>query len=1226
MSGGVATNPDLTEEPSIENWVLTLALSDESRLLAILSDGRWHCTVDQAAWPPHDVPALPGVILGALPRSVGAMLSVQLPVAFDDWPWEEEIASAIEQQRPIPRHLTDLPDSGRTPSAVMPRLVVWEDASGDRFAAIQAARRLGRPLVVAQSDVPAAKRPQLENLLRSHWRHPLLLSQSLERSLRVLGLPARCCRLYGDDRGPVDAAEQGWRPVTAVSIDLVGSTPLLNASKGEEYGETMTAYYGLCRDITLRFHGTLDSPQGDDGLMAYFGFPRAIEGAANRALIAAWQLSQALSELGLQARIGVASGEVAVNARLAYGSDVHLAARIRAQAEPGQVLVAPSTLLRVSPGFVLELHAADQALAGFEFPTSLYALKGLSAQTAVDGNAPIASTRFVGRRAELDRLREVWNAAGTGRVRWCVVRGEAGVGKSRLLQEFSRIVRGQGLSCHQVTGQPLTDRSPFAAVVDALRRIWHIAPGASADDLGRQLTQLLPARGPGDPAIHELMRLLLPSRHAEAPAEPEAGWRCAELLLDCLTALLATGPTCLVVDDAQWLDPSSVELLQRLLGMRMPQPLLVVLGERSEAMPMMSLPDAEIVDLHGLSADEARQLADDLGAQLPPWARQQVVERADGVPLFLEESMRMLRERGVRAIDELPAKLEDLLVARLDELGLDRAFAQLISVLGRECLAAHLEVLLEQDDPFVAAARRQGSLECLLDAGLLQYLDGPQPGYRFRHGLIRDAAYRSMRTKDRERLHGLCAGLIDRVTPEVRRDRPELLAAHLQAAGRASEAREAWFAAAQLAAARHAHRETVALSQRALALLDTMTDDAARRRIAMSLHLLVASAQIALHGYGSQEVEEAYLLAEASASGGEDKARRMRIRLGLEACHVMRGNLERAGAFAEEATAVTDWEQDARLALQARWALANVQFHRGHWRASLAGFDECIARYHTGLHHRSSVQDPAIMCLGYSSWILFELGRANEALQRIDRMLALARELDHPFSTGVALAFAASIKRLCGDGDGAWPHAVEAVQVCDRGGFEVWLAHAWMVRGQLLSDQGDAARGADDMDRGYALWTAGGARISCATYLVTRAEILLRQGETAAAAQQLMQADQVSREIREAYYRAELRRLQGLCAWQGGDLSGAQTTLRRAIVLAQRHAKPGLALRCALSLGALEAAMGHPLHAASRLRPLVESLPDHDRCCDARRARQALSHWESQRAFPARPHTPWEPA
>ena len=626
-----------------------------------------------------------------------------------------------------------------------------------------------------------------------------------------------------------------------------------------------------------------------------------------------------------------------------------------------------------------------------------------------------------------------------------------------------------------------------------------------------------------------------------------------------------------------------------------------------------------------MSDGEASELAGELGAGLPERVRQRIIERAEGVPLFLEESLRMLSQRDTDRVDEVPATLEDLLMVRLDDLGPDRVLAQLVSVLGREFSSGHLDALLDCSDPFVERARQQGSLSSLLDSGLLQPVSGSVPGFRFKHALIRDAAYGSIWTDDRTRLHGLCADLFERNAPALWHQRPEHLAHHLEAAGRIEQARQAWLAAAQLAATRHAHQETVELAERALVLHGRVPDDADRARSAMQLHLLMASAQIALQGYGSSQVEAAYQAAERAGRQLSDAAHALRIRLGLEACYVMRGDLHRASELAQACVEATDWTRDARLALQSRWALANVQFHQGHWAAALAGFDDCLVHYQFDLHRRSGVQDPAVMCLGYSSWIHFELGQADEALRRIGRVLELARTLQHPFSTGVALGFAASIKRICGDVEGAWSHAVEAVRVCERGGFRVWLAHALMVRGQLRSDRGDVLGGDEDMDRGYALWAGSGARISCATYLITRAELRLRQGRTEDAVADLAEAWQNTEQIGEHYYQAELLRLQGLCDWQGGEKVRAEQTLNRALDLAQQQRRPGLALRCALSLGALQASQGQWQAAAQRLSKLLVKLPAHRSCRDDRWARHALSCWEGGKAFECAEPTPWEP-
>lgn len=1236
QSSGLADEPNGTQDLSAaapgaaavtpaSDWVLTLDLTASGRLLAVLSDGLLGCEVAEGPWPPATSAGLPEAMTRALARLGGPRLRLQLRVALDAWPWERELA-ATATERMVPRYLTDLTEPARA-TLLAPPLVVPANAESTHLHMVRAAQVQQRPLVLSDAALPPAQRLALEHGLRSHWRDPLLLSEALAHTLAQLGLPLSCCRLYGDGRAPLTDAEQGWRPVTALSIDLVGSTLLLQSLGAEAYAQQLQAYHERCRDVILRLNGSLDTPQGDDGLMAYFGFPLAVEDSAARALTAAWQLCSGMAALGLQVRVGVASGRVAVSAQQAFGPEVHLAARLCAAARPGQILVAASTQERVGSGFMLESCGEGLTLKDFGELRAVYRLGGVGPSGAAKGPGSVGIS-FVGRDRELALLRQAWTAACAGRLQWCVVHGEAGIGKSRLLQEFSRELRSAGWRCFAVTGQALLGNSPFAAIVDALRQHWAVDAEADAARLRHRLADLLalPQRDEGDD-LGDLAQLLVLSQSDEVPPTPGGQRRWSELLLDCLKALIARGPLCLLVDDAHWLDPSSIDLLRRLREACTESALLVVSGERTASGRVLALTAAASVELRGLAESEARALAQQLGAALPERVRQRIVERSEGIPLYLEESLRMLIHRDGASEDggDVPAKLEGLLMVRLDELGPDRALAQLISVLGRECSAVHLQALLALHDPFVERARRQGSLDSLVRCGLLLGLEGPLPGYRFGHALLRDAAYGSIRTQDRQRLHGLCADLIERTTPDVWRQRPEHLAYHLEAAGRLEHARRAWLTAAQLAATRLAHVETVELSQRALALDGQVPGDAARARSAMQLHLLLASAQIALRGYGSREVELAYRAAERAGDQLPDAAHSLRIRLGLEACYVMRGDLQRAAELADAGVAATDWAQDTRLALQSRWALANVRFHQGDWPLALAGFDDCLAHYRLESHRRSSVQDPAVMCLGYSAWIHFELGQADKALRRIARMLALAEALQHPFSSGVALGFAASVMRLCGDIEGAWPHALEAVRICERGGFQVWLAHAWMVRGQLQSDRGNVREGADDMDRGYALWEGGGARISCATYLVTQAELLLRQGQTQRASTHLDKAWQISEQIGEHYYQAELLRLQGVAAWQAGDRLRAEQVLQRALDRAEQQRKPGLALRCALSLGALRVAQGGWEEAAQRLRHCTAQAPRHGNCRDARWARQALLCWEAGQPFDSLTHTPWEP-
>ena len=1174
-----------------EDWLLSLQLMGPAHLLVMLTDGRWARYGGLVDWPAAPGGRLPAEVRARLPALRGERLRLQLPSALDAWPWEVEVSEAMGGTLVMPRFVEAPADAAPAEAEDQAWLPLVRRAALVQVPAgwLMQGRQAGLAFIVIDHQLQPGLERVLDSWVRTFWREGRWLSEALGTALAQLPITvAEHCRLYGDSRLASPEGEQGRRPVTAVSVDVVRSTSLLKADD-EAYAQRLQGFYRLCDEVIAGLQGHLPPPQGNDGLMGYFGFPVAIENAAEAALRAAFHLSRRSAEAGFSVRIGVASGNVATRAGQAFGDDVHLAARLRDAAKPGQVLVSRSTRLRAGAEFCFNDLMLAQPLDDYPEERQVHVLTELLPAAGRIRNGPQAP--FVGRRTELRQLRTAWQAARSGHMQWCAVVGEPGIGKSRLLHEFAHGLQQQGVRCVFITGQPQSTHSSFASLVDAQRQL-----------------QPVPLVG-------------------GSAGRPEALPPGRDELLDWLKGLAQVKPCCLLIDDAHWLDPSSVDVLRRLQRAQLTLPLLVVSGERADAMTTALLAQHQPLELQGLTDQESAELAAAVAHGLPERVRRRIVERAAGVPLYLEEeAQRVLQQAEPEVGQAVPSTLEDLLMVRLDALGPNRALAQLMAVLGREGTLSHLHSLLAQDDALVQKARRQGSIESLLASGLLlgHKVDG-QPGWRFKHALIHDVAYASLWEHDRRRLHGLCANLIERELPGLARQRPEQWALHLDAAGREEEARRAWQAAARLAASRHAHAETLALARRALVLRCPASPPAEVAEARLQMHLLVASAQIALKGYGSADVEAAYKAAEEAATAVGKAGHHARIALGLEACYVMRGDFARAGALARGLVADTRWEDEPRQALQARWALANVLFHQGDWRAALAGFDDCLAHYTPELHRKSSVQDPAVMCLGYSSWIHFELGHSDEALRRIERMLALARSLQHPFSLGVAHGFAASLKRLVGDVEGAWPHAVQAVQLCEEGEFQVWRAHAWMVRGQLLADRGEVEAGDADMLRGYEAWQGGHARISCATYLVTRAEILLRQQRSAEAAEHARQALRISEDIGERHYLAELLRVQALCDWQAGAQVQARQGLLRGFGLALDHGRLGLALRCALSLGALEAAGGAHAQALQRLRPVLQALDGQGHSRDMVWARIACEAWAQGRAFTSRAHTPWEP-
>ena len=1194
--------------PSGETWILALA-SSPPLLTCFLSDCRGRFEHASNPWPPQPgaATALPPVLLQTLANAGARNLRLQLHAGLDNWPWETELERVCSDIG-VSRHLSQVATAS-TGAPVCAGLAVaplgsasgddpfWvHGASADHTARAGQAQDSGRPLLAVSDAATADQARSFRLLLNALWGRGLWLSGAAVLAAAESGLQRGLWRLYGDAlfTGPANSNEEQWRHVTTLSIDLIESTRLLHTWGAERYAQSHAAFYRLCRRIVQEHGGRLDDPQGDDGLMAYFGLQQAQEDAAAQAVRAAWDLVQDAPPIGFSVRLGIATGRVAVSEGQPFGPEVHLAARLQRIAPANGIVVSRRTHALLGPGVVCEQLPEPVWLKGFEEAEVAYQVVRLPTPQ-VDSRQRPWQGHFVGRQQELATLMAAWTRACMRRQgQYQCLLGEPGIGKTRLLQEFERTLRqsGQPITVVMLTGHAEMQSSAFSALTLALQ----------------------------GPALEELATLLQSTAApgAEAPAHERQSERneMLDALVAGFVAFARRAPLCCIVDDAQWLDPSTIELVERLRVQSDAVPLLLLVSLREDARSLgRGLHTLHGMTLPGLDLDESMDLIGALSAAAPMPAelRSIIAGRAGGVPLFLEETVRMvehLQDDPAALGQGIPATLEDLLMVRLDALGGAKALVQLAAVLGTEFPASLWQGVLAEPDDWIQRAQIHGAWQRVLDGGVLRLHESDGPRYRFKHTLIRDAAYESVWIRDRKRLHAVVARVLDRTPAEAG---AELRAHHLAAAGDLEAAFAAWALAARQAAAAAADREALALSQRALALLPELGDSPALRQQALQLHLLQAARYIALDGYGANTVESAYLRAAALCSDDEASTMRTRVDLGLEACYAMRGDLARARALAETAVRNTSWDDNLRLALQARWAWTNVVFHQGDLHSALDMADQCLARYHPALHQPGAVQDPAIMLLCYSAWGLFERGCAGEARQRVKRLLALAQTLEHPFSHAVAHGFAASVALFCGDYEEGLHHAEEAMRRCTAKAFQAWLAHAQVMRGRLRAALGDTGAGLADMEQGLALWTATGARITGATYLAFQAEVWLQLEQPQAALQKLALAKDIARHHGERYHEAELMRLQGLAEWQlranPQDGEAAQALLQGALERARDQGKLGFALRSSMALAQTLADQGQHEVAAALVREALRAVPDHQGTIDARVAREALRVW-----------------
>ena len=1045
------------------------------------------------------------------------------------------------------------------------------------------------------------------------------------------------CAFYGDGaQTPFPLAQRlnlddSHRQVTIMSYDLVDSTRVLASMGAERYSELLAGYHKRCADIVVRHGGTAEDARGDDGIMCYFGLRVATEGSAEQCVLAALEIQAAVRSLEVETRIGIATGDVAVRDSFPHGVPVHLAARLQSIATPGTVVVSESTRNLVKDRFDFELLESAPSLKGIDQPGHVYRVLAARSARSVEtvDSAPIL-TPFVGRANELRLLREYWAAAVSGGLRVVRVGGEAGIGKSRLVREFRSQLADEGASVIELRCTHDHSASAFHPIIDFLHRSWQIGDHDSADAKLDKIVAALP-KGPSKDApalIARLFSLPFEPRFGRLNHTPE---RLRERTLDVLLAMFLVStrktPTCLVVEDANWSDPSSGELLNRLVESAKRLPLLVILTLRSESELGWNLPtDSSLIELRGLDPESARALvvAASAGSRLPKDVVRALAERGDGVPLFIEESTRMAVElgTGIHSSPEalrraVPSTIQDLLMARLDRLGSAKQVAQIGGTIGRQFPLELLEAVVEHEQAALPVASLAERLHVLTASGMLVEKGEPQNrSYYFRHALVRDAAYNSLWDRDRLRLHRAIAEVVAAKFPVLAESQPELLAYHYTEAHHEREALAYWERAARHAASRSANYEAIDHLKRGLALVTLLPVGSECDRIELRLLLLLAARLIASEGYGAGQVESVYRRALALCKSLADDAALVKVQLGLEGYHFMRGDFVQAREYADQAAAMAARGSDPIPQLQARWAVANIVMHQGDFVAAVEQMDACLKTYKDLTHRSSAVQDPGVMCLCYSAWGLWEMGYPDEALERAARAVELANALRHSFSMGVAFGFRSTVHNFRGEFDDARTWAESAIAVCEDAGFVVWLAHAKVMHGRVLAALGEPERGVQEMQLGYDMWAETGAVVTQPFYLAMQSEGLALAGEYERALDVVDRALQVVEAHGERYYEAEIRRLRGEFAFRVAERTGARTLaeaeiwLLSSIELAQKQRLGSLELRGALSLAQLSEPKRPSAKAIRALEDAVGKIHGGEATVDVRRARAVLQKYQ----------------
>jgi class 3 adenylate cyclase/predicted ATPase len=882
------------------------------------------------------------------------------------------------------------------------------------------------------------------------------------------------------------------RQLTVMFCDLVDSTKLSSQLDPEDYREVVRAYQATCTEVIQRFDGHVAQLLGD-GLLVYFGYPVAHEEDAQRAIHTGLGIVEAIGnlytrlvpdkEVRLAVRLGIHTGLVVVGEmggtgrqeQLALGETPNIAARIQNLAQPDAVVMSADTY-RLVQGFFECEPLGEQDIRGVSQPIAVYrVLRESGAQSRLD----IASTRgltpLVGREQEVGLLLERWEQAKDRQGQVILLSGEAGIGKSRLVQVLREHVANEPHVRWECRSSPYYQNTALYPLTDLLQRAlqWqqNDGPEQHLEKLEHLLSQYRLALEETVPLFAPLLSLPLPEdRYPLLQWTPQRQrQKTLEAIVAILLELAEHQPVLFILEDLHWTDPTTLELLSLLVEQVPTTALYTLLTCRPHFQPSWHHRSyLTEITVNRLSRNQIARMAQHVsgGKTLPSEIIEQLVGKTDGVPLFVEEMTKALLESGhLKEVDghyeltdplpalAIPATLQDSLMARLDRLVTAKAVAQYASVIGRQFSYELLQAVSQLDEVML-----QHELSKLIEAELV-YQRGlpPQAMYTFKHALVQDTAYESLLRSTRQQCHAQIATILESRYPETAEAQPELLAYHYTKSGLHEQAVGYWRKAGQRAVERSAYAEAIGHLPKGLEALKTLPVTPERIQQELGLQISLGSALIATKGYGAPRVEYVYNRARELCSQLKESPLLFPILAGLRRFYSLRGSFQIGQELGEQLLALATRLHHPLLGLEAHFALGNNAFWqgdldiaRGHFALGLALDVPQEQAAHTSLYG----QEPRVTCLSYAAFTAWLLGYPDEGHRYSQEALSLAHVSSHPNTVAYALAWAANFHQARREIQVAQEMAEALIALSEEQRFLMWLDHGTCQWGWALAIQG----------------------------------------------------------------------------------------------------------------------------------------------------------------------------
>jgi serine/threonine protein kinase/predicted ATPase len=1040
-------------------------------------------------------------------------------------------------------------------------------------------------------DPPTWNPPTLEQTLREGYQPPhqppsVSVSESRRTVRERRQVTVACCELTA-------FRETGGR-VEPTVVDP------------EALAEILPEVKAMAGRMTERFSGQVGDTLGRRMVLC-FGYPQAHEDAAARAVRAALdfvaeveRLADRVARLDTGSGAGGTVGEIRLALRAgvhtgtaivlpdpeppSLGATLDTAAGLLLHAAPGEVLVSTATHRLLRDAFTTERRSPVEDHGTGESVDAFRILE--AAGPPEPTSAAFSGGPLIGRERELDLLLDLWrrSAEGTGQV--ALISGEAGIGKSRLIQALRERVGQEGPAGDSVRwlyayGSPHDQSSPLQPVVNVLRKL--VDSQEAATPVGRIEELLRPyALPPSEtlPLFASLLGLPLEEPYRLPGLSPD---RIREKTLEAVAALTLEmaerQPLVWILEDLHWLDPTTMRWLDLLIEQASSVPLFLVLTVRPQTLEAVWGPKGHITQLNlaALAQADVERLIERLiertpGKELSEALRREIAARTDGVPLFVEELTKTVLESGRSGgRPDIPSTLRDSLATRLDRLGDAKGVAQIASVIGRsfslELLAAVSSGGTLDDASLQRELRRLVQAELVFRRGF-----GSRTSYLFKHALIRDAAYDSLLTRERQQLHLRVAQALEKTGQGQEAARPEILAYHYAEGNLPEKAVAHWLEAARQALGRSAHLEALHHVRSGLAALASLPPGPARDERELQLQTTLAPAVIATQGFSSPEVERAYL--RGLELCGEQQGR-FELLYGLFSFYAVQAKPDRALVLGEQMLQLAESQGSAVYLVQSRYGLGAMSFLLGDFAASRRHLSAALAQDDPELGQLLPLSfgtDDRKTCVVYDALDLWLLGHPDQALERCRTAIAWTRETPQPFTLTTVLLLSGFLHRFRRDDTTVRRHAEEMIALSEEHGlFQVRDANV-LLGLALAAGEEDPDAGIEHLKTSLEAYRATGFRVFLSFYLAELAAACLRRGRLEESEAALQEAFGAVHAGSERFWEPELHRLRGellALSSHAGATDEAEAAFRKALATAAGRSAASLELRAAVSLARL---------------------------------------------------------